>query len=147
MQHVDEVTRRAFVERYEHGFFLEPRTSTPQSKWKVYPDIIRVILWGQDHFWNNIWLAMVLEAMSLGPRYYCIIRSNHPGFAEQASYWLNFFLTKKCAFIPTLFYLLEVPLIDHLVLEKLVLQCHAILFLSMKGHIYVPLVILTFMIM
>ena len=63
------------MDRYEQILFPHPGTSTAQTKWKAYRGILRVTLWGRDHFRNNVRLAMVREAMGLGPRYYCIIRT------------------------------------------------------------------------
>ena len=73
LQGASDSVRRSFVERYERLLFPHPGTSTAQTKWRSIQGITRVTLWGRDHFRNNIRLAMVLEAMNLGPRYYCVM--------------------------------------------------------------------------
>lgn len=96
----NEEARRAFVDRYEQGIFPHPGTSTAQTKWKTYRDIIRVTLWGRDHFRNNVRLAMVREAMGLGPRIYCIIRSLYPAFSERVFLLTQFLPHQKMYFYP-----------------------------------------------
>ena len=81
LQQIDEEARRAFVERYERRLFPLPQLSAAQTKWRSYCNIVRVTLWGRDHFRNNVRVAMVCEALGLGPQYYCIMRLTHPGFA------------------------------------------------------------------
>ena len=61
---------------------------------------MRVTLWGRDHFQNNVQLAMVIEAMGLGPRYYCILRSSHPGFLERAFLLTQFLPHQRMYFYP-----------------------------------------------
>ena len=82
MQQKNEETRRAFAERYKQRFFPLPQITTAQTMWRSHRNIVRVTLWGRDHFRNNVRAAMVREALGLGPQYYCIMRSGHPGFAE-----------------------------------------------------------------
>ena len=79
------------MDRYEQRLFPHPGTSTAQTKWKNYRDILRATLWGRDHFQNDVRLAMVCEAMGLGPLIYCIIRSLYPAFSERVFLLTQFF--------------------------------------------------------
>ena len=47
-------------------------------------------LWGRDHFRNNVRLAMVIEALGLGPRFYCVMRTYTRGFSERLFLLLQF---------------------------------------------------------
>ena len=58
--------------------------------WRSHRNIVRVTLWGRDHFRNNVRATMVCEALGLGPQYYCIMRSSHPGFAERVFLLIQF---------------------------------------------------------
>ena len=51
---------------------------------------------------------MVCEALGLGPQYYCIMRSIHPGFAEQV-FLLIQFLPHKMYFYPNFGFPLKGP--------------------------------------
>ena len=73
LQHTNKETRRAFAERYKQRHLPLPQLSTTQTKWRSHCNIVRVTLWGRDHFWNNVRVAMVHEALGLGPQYYCIM--------------------------------------------------------------------------
>ena len=65
--------RQASVENYERLLFPNLGTSTAQTKWRSYRNFVRVTLWGREHFRNNVCLlAMVCEALGLGPCLYCI---------------------------------------------------------------------------
>ena len=88
------------MDRYEQRLFPHPRTSTTQTKWKTYRDILRVTLWGRDHFQNNIRLAMVCEALGLDPRIYCIIRTLYPAFSEWVFLLTQFLPHQKMYFYP-----------------------------------------------
>ena len=83
LQQTNEETRRAFTERYERRLFPLPQITIAQTMWRSHRNLVRVTLWGRDHFRNNVRAAMVREALGLGPQYYCIMRSYHPGFAER----------------------------------------------------------------
>ena len=96
----NEESRRAFVERYELRLFPHPGTSIAQTKWRTYRNVVRVTLWGRDHFRNNVRLAMVREAMGLGPRYYCIIRTLYPAFSERVFLLLQFLPHQKMYLYP-----------------------------------------------
>ena len=66
-QQADEDTKRLVMERYEQELFPNPGSSIAQTKWTTYHNLVRVTLWGRDHFCNNVCLARVLEALNLGP--------------------------------------------------------------------------------
>lgn len=71
--------RIAFMEAYERHLFPRLGTSTAQTKWWTYRyRITRVTLWGREHFRNNVRWFRVLEALELGPAYYCVLRPFHP---------------------------------------------------------------------
>ena len=100
LQGASDSVRRSFVERYERLLFPYPGTSTAQTKWRSFQGITRVTLWGRDHFRNNIRLAMVLEAMNLGPRYYCVMRTLNPGFSERVFLLAQFIPSAKIYLYP-----------------------------------------------
>ena len=43
---------------------------------------------------------MVCEALDLGPQYYCMMQSSHPGFAKQVFLLIEFFPHHKMYFYP-----------------------------------------------
>lgn len=78
--------REAFVERYQRLLFPQYGPTLAQTPWRTHRGITRVTLWGRDHFRNNVRLAMVKEAMGLGPRLYrlySVERSLILGFSER----------------------------------------------------------------
>ena len=83
LQNTNDSAKRAFLVRYEQVLFPESGSSVGQTVWKTWRNITRVTPWGRDHFRNNIRLAMVKEALGLGPRFYCILRTSHPGFSQR----------------------------------------------------------------
>ena len=50
LQQTNEETRRVFAERYERRLFPLPQLTTAQTKWRCHRNIVRVTLWGRDHF-------------------------------------------------------------------------------------------------
>ena len=54
LQQTNEEIRRAFAERYERRLFPLPRLTTARTKWRSHCNIVRVTIWGRDHFWNNV---------------------------------------------------------------------------------------------
>ena len=54
LQQTNEETRRAFAERYERRLFSLPQLTTAQTKWRSHCNVVRVTLWGRDHFQNNV---------------------------------------------------------------------------------------------
>ena len=86
LQHLEQASesvRRAFLERYKQYFFPQLGSCNAQTMWKTWKNITRVTIWGREHFQNNVRLAMVTEALGLGPKYYCVMRKNVPRFSEQ----------------------------------------------------------------
>ncbi len=75
LQQAEEPVRREFVENYRRLVFPALGTSTGQTMWKTYRKVTRVTLWGHEHFRNNIRLFIVMEALGLGPDYYCVERT------------------------------------------------------------------------
>ena len=73
---------------------------TAQTKWRSHCNIVKVTLWGRDHFWNNVRVAMVCEALGLGHQYYGIMRSVCPGFAERVFLLIQFLPHLKMYFYP-----------------------------------------------
>ena len=100
LQQTNEETRRAFAERYERRLFPLPQITTAQTMWRSHRNLVRVTLWGRDHFRNNVRAAMVCEALGLGPQYYCIMRSYHPGFVEQVFLLIQFLPDSKMYLYP-----------------------------------------------
>ena len=66
---------------YERYLFPQLGTSTAQTKWWTFCNVTRVTLWVHDHFQNNVRLFMVMEALDLGPTYYCVMRTFNPHFS------------------------------------------------------------------
>ena len=77
--------------------------------WRSHRNIIRVTLWGRDHFRNSVRAAMVCEAFGLGPQYYYIMRSAHPRFAERVLLLIQFLPLNKMYFYPNFRLLLRGP--------------------------------------
>ena len=59
LQQINEESRRAFAQRYNHRLFPLPQLAISQTKWRSHCNIVRVTLWGRVHFWNNVQVAMV----------------------------------------------------------------------------------------
>ena len=97
--------RIAFMEAYERHLFPRLGTSTAQTKWWTYRNrITRVTLWGREHFKNNVRWFRVLEALELGPTYYCVMRPFHPSnegrFTNRFLLLLQFLPPQKIVFHP-----------------------------------------------
>ena len=108
LQQTNEETRRDFVERYKRRLFPLPQLTTAQTRWRSHCKIVRVTLRGRDHFLNNVWVAMVCEALGLGPQYYYIM-SVHPGFVEWVFLLIQFLPHHKMYFYPNFGLPLRVP--------------------------------------
>ena len=58
--------------------------------WQLSPsrDMLAIHLWGPDDLMNNLWIAMLMEAVGQGPQRYCIrfddsddeFSDDYPGF-------------------------------------------------------------------
>lgn len=92
--------RWAFVAAYERQLFPRLGTSTAQTKWWTLRNITRVTLWGRDHFKNNVRLFMVMEALGIGPTYYCVQRTFNQGFSERLYLLLQFLPHHKIYVFP-----------------------------------------------
>ena len=79
LQHLEQASEsvhKAFLERYKQHLFPQPGSCNAQTVWKTWQNITRVTVWGREHFGNNVhMLAMVTEALGLGPEYYCVMRT------------------------------------------------------------------------
>ena len=82
MRHANIEAKRTFITRYERLLFHLLGTSTAQTKWWTYRNVTRVTIWGLDHFKNNVRLFMAMEALDLGPTYYCVLRNFTPLFSN-----------------------------------------------------------------
>ena len=78
-----EEVKREFLESYARRLFPLQGSSVDQTRWWTRHGITRVTLWGWNHFWNNIRVSMVTEALGLGPCFYCILRTLNPEFSNQ----------------------------------------------------------------
>ena len=92
--------RRAFVACYERHLFPHLGTSSAQTRWWTYQNVTRVTLWGRDHFRNNVRLFMVIEALDLGPAYYCVMRTFNLNFSDRLSLLLVFLPHQKIYVYP-----------------------------------------------
>ena len=63
LQQTNEEARRAFAKRYKQQLFPLPQLATTQTKWRSHCKIVRVTFWGRDHFWNDVKVEMVYEAL------------------------------------------------------------------------------------
>lgn len=103
LQNVDqanETGRRVFLERYKQHLFPNPGSCNAQTVWKTRRSITRVTIWGREHFRNNVRLAMVTEALRLGPQYYCVMRTNARGFSERVYLLAQFLPHQKICIYP-----------------------------------------------
>ena len=96
----DEATRRGVVEAHRGLIFPEPGSSVGQTMWKTYRNVTRVTLWGRDHFINDVRLALVVEALDLGPRFYCVMRTPNRDFTERLYLLSQFLPTEKICLYP-----------------------------------------------
>ncbi len=94
--------RRAFALNYIRALFPALGSSTGQTIWKTYRNIVRATLWGHEHFRNNVRLFVVLEALGLGPDYYFVQRSNSRAFADRLFLLTRFLPAQKICFDTTI---------------------------------------------
>ena len=66
--------------------------------WKTYRNITRVTIWGQEHFCNNVHLFIVMEALDLGPDYYCVERGLNRVFHDRLFLLTRFLPVSKICF-------------------------------------------------
>ena len=92
--------KRTFLERYKRFLFPQLGSCNAQTMWKTSHNITRVTIWGQSHFRNNIRLAIVTEALGLGPQYYCIMRTFPPGFSDRVFLLIQFLPHHKVCIDP-----------------------------------------------
>ena len=102
----DESVQREFVENYKRSLFSALGTSTGQTVWKTYHNITKVTLWGHEHFCNNVRLFSVIEALDLGPDYYCVERGTNRVFNDRLFLLTRFLPDSKYAFMLPSAYLL-----------------------------------------
>lgn len=95
-----EAVREGFINRYKDLLFPQQGISTLQNPWRTYRGITRVTMWGREHFRNNIRLAMVKEALGLGPRFYWIERALMHGFSERLFLLAQFIPYRKMYLAP-----------------------------------------------
>ena len=100
LQQTNEEVRRSFAKRYKQRLFPLSQLTTAQTKWRSHCNVIRVTLWGRDHFRNNVRIAMICEVLGLGPQYYCIMRSSHLGFAKRVFLLIQFLPHSKMYLYP-----------------------------------------------
>lgn len=100
LEHSSESVRTAFLERYKQHLFPQPGSCNAQTIWKTRRNITRVTIWGREHFRNNIRLAMVTEALGLGPRYYIVMRTQAPGFSDRVFLLIQFLPHQKVSIYP-----------------------------------------------
>ena len=100
LEQANESVHRAFLERYKQHLFPQPGSCNAQTMWRTWQNITRVTIWGQEHFRNNVRLAMVTEALGLGPEYYCVMRTNAPGFSERVFLLVQFLPHQKVCINP-----------------------------------------------
>ena len=93
--YTNEAAQRRFLESYKRTLFLELGTSVGQTAWRTYRNIMRVTLWGRDHFRNKVRLAMAAEALGLGPQFYCVMQMSNRGFFERLFLLLQFLPHQK----------------------------------------------------
>ena len=100
LRHASIEARRAFIKGYERLLFPWLGTSTAQTKWWTYRNVTRVTIWGLDHFKNNVRLFMAMEALDLGPKYYCVPRNFSPVFSNRLFLLLMFLPHQKIYVYP-----------------------------------------------
>lgn len=92
--------RRAFVVLMSRLIFPMQGYSGDQIKWTTKATITRVTVWGERHFLNNLRLAMIREALGLGPNHYCIIRSGAPNFSNKVFLMMKYLPPEKLSIRP-----------------------------------------------
>ena len=100
LRRASDPVKRAFMAAYERYLFPQLGTSTAQTKWWTFHNVTRVTLWGHGHFRNNVRLFMVMEALGLGPTYYCVMRTFNPGFSERLLLLIQFLPHQKIYVYP-----------------------------------------------
>lgn len=100
LQNSDDDMKRRFIERYKQLLFPESGSSVGQTVWKTWRNITRVTLWGREHFCNNVRLAMVKEALGLGPRWYCVMHTFDPIFSGRVFLLVHFLPHPKICVYP-----------------------------------------------
>ena len=98
----------------------------------TFRNVTRVTLWGHDHFRNNVRLFMVMEALDLGPTYYCVMRTFNPGFSERLFLLIQFLPHQKIYVYPYFGSPFRGPLIGQFGLASSVLRYIVAVFLRMK---------------
>ena len=95
-----EEVKRDFIESYARNLFSSRGTSVDQTRWWTHHGITRVTVWGHNHFRNNVRVAMIEEALGLGPRYYCIQRSGLFEFSNRVYLLAQFLPHEKFVLYP-----------------------------------------------
>ena len=95
-----EEVKREVLEYYARHLFPHPGTSVDQTRWWTQYGITRVTLWGKRPLRNNIRLALFAEALGLGPRLYCIMRTGTLGFSEGVYLLAQFLPHEKICLYP-----------------------------------------------
>ena len=95
-----EEVKRDFIESYARNLFPLLGTSVDQTRWWTQYGITRVTVWGHNHFRNNVRVAMIEEALGLGPRYYYILRSELPEFSDRVYLLAQFLPHEKFVLHP-----------------------------------------------
>ena len=107
-----EEVKREFLESYDHNLFPLLGTSVDQTRWWTQYGVTRVTLWGRNHFRNNIRVSMVGEALGLGPRYYCILRTMNPEFSNRVYLLAQFLPHEKFSLYPAWGHPLNGPFVN-----------------------------------
>ena len=92
--------RRAFIAGYERHLFPHLGTSNAQTRGWTYPNVTWVTIWDCKHFRNNVRLFMAMEALDLGPIYYCVLRNFSTMFSNRLFMLLMFLSHQKIYVYP-----------------------------------------------
>ena len=92
--------KRDFVALMSRLIFPREGTIGAQVKWVTRMSVTRVTVWGLEHLLNNIRLAVISEALGLGPNHYCIIRSASPNFASKVLLLVRYLPHEKMSIRP-----------------------------------------------
>ena len=100
-EHLEESNhnvRMEFLEAVTRAVFPRLGVIGAQTRWITRGDVTRITLWGRQHLLNNLRVAIIREAMGLGPKHYCIMTSWDPSFESKLLLLMRYLPEEKMSF-------------------------------------------------
>ena len=100
-EHLEESNhnvRMEFLEAVTRAVFPRLGVIGAQTRWITRGDVTRITLWGRQHVLNNLRVAIIREAMGLGPKHYCIMTSWDPSFESKLLLLMRYLPEEKMSF-------------------------------------------------